>query len=184
MDNIKEVNKIIETLKSGGVGVIATDTIYGIVGQALDETVVERIYKLKQRQLSKPFIILINSLADLESFGIKLSDKESNEIMKFWPGPVSVILNCEFSKFIYLHRGGNTLAFRMPAIDWLRDIIQSTGPLVAPSANPEGLAPADTIKQAKNYFGTKIDFYKSGKTTSRPSKIIQIKDGKIIVIRD
>jgi len=178
------MNKIVEIIKFGGIGIIATDTIYGIVGQALNESTVNRIYKLKQRQPSKPFIILIDSLVDLNLFDIKLSTDEIDEVMKFWPGPVSVILRCENTKFSYLHRGGNTLAFRMPAKNWLRSIIKSTGPLVAPSANPEGQLPADDIKQAKAYFGNNVDFYKSGKTTNQASKIIQITDGNIIVIRN
>lgn len=175
------MNKILIT---GGIGVIATDTIYGIVGQALNQDVVDRIYKLKQRQPSKPFIILVDSLTDIELFGIKLSPKEREQIMQFWPGPVSIILRCGSDKFSYLHRGGKTLAFRMPAKDELRNLIKLTGPLVAPSANPEGLPPANSIKQAKAYFGKNVDFYKSGKTSSRPSKIIQIIDGKVVVIRN
>jgi Putative translation factor (SUA5) len=178
------IDDITGILKSGGIGVIATDTIYGIVGQALNEPTVERIYKLKQRQPSKPFIILINSLTDLDLFDIQLSADERDKIMQFWPGPVSVILRCDNNKFSYLHRGGNTLAFRMPAKDWLRNIIKSTGPLVAPSANPEGQLPANTVKQAKIYFRNTVDFYKSGKITNHASKIIQIIGGEIVVIRN
>jgi L-threonylcarbamoyladenylate synthase len=178
------INKVINILKSGGIGIVATDTIYGIVGQALNKATVERIYTLKERQPSKPFIILIDSFADIELFGIKFSSKERDQIMQFWPGPVSIILRCDNDIFSYLHRGGNTLAFRMPVKDSLRKLIQSTGPLVAPSANPEGKLPADTIKQSKIYFGDNVDFYQSGKTTNRPSKIIQIIEGEIIVIRD
>ena len=178
------INNVINILKSGGIGIIATDTIYGIVGQALNKVTVERIYKLKKRRPSKPFIVLINSLEDIELFGIKLSAKERDQITQFWPGPVSIILRCESIKFSYLHRSGGTLAFRMPAKDELRDIIKLTGPLVAPSANPEGQLSADSIKQAKIYFGDNVDFYQSGKTTNRPSKIIKITGGEIIVIRD
>jgi len=177
------INNITDILKSGGIGIIATDTIYGVVGQALNRDAVDRIYRLKQRQPSKPFIILVDSLTDIESFGNKLSTEEREQIMQFWPGPVSIILRCDNDKFSYLHRGGNTLAFRMPAKDSLRNLIQSTGPLVAPSANPEGQPPADSIKQAKIYFGDNVDFYQSGKTTNRPSKIIQVIDDEIIVIR-
>ena len=38
-------------------------------------------------------------------------------------------------------------------------ILKQTGPLVAPSTNPEGEEPAYNIKQAKKYFGDNIDFY-------------------------
>ncbi len=51
-----EIEKI---LKSGGIGVIPTDTIYGLVGSALNKKAVRRIYQLRQRNPKKPLIILI-----------------------------------------------------------------------------------------------------------------------------
>ena len=51
-------NDLIETLKDGGIAVIPTDTIYGIVGSALNPQTVEKIYELRKRAKDKPFIIL------------------------------------------------------------------------------------------------------------------------------
>ncbi len=48
-----------EVLRRGGVGVMPTDTIYGIVGSALRPSTVRRIYRLRRRNLRKPMIILI-----------------------------------------------------------------------------------------------------------------------------
>ncbi|MEK7522400.1 MAG: Sua5/YciO/YrdC/YwlC family protein [Patescibacteria group bacterium] len=56
--------KLAEILKNGGIGVIPTDTIYGIVGSALNKKTVERIYKLRRRNLKKPMIVLIGSIND------------------------------------------------------------------------------------------------------------------------
>lgn len=53
----------ISILKSGGVAVIPTDTIYGLVAQAFDEKAVEKVYKIKNRATNKPPITLI---ADFE----------------------------------------------------------------------------------------------------------------------
>ena len=63
-----EVEKII---RAGGVGIIPTDTIYGMVGSALSKKTVNKIYKLQFRNPKKPLIILISSLSDLSYFGIK-----------------------------------------------------------------------------------------------------------------
>ena len=51
---------IVEILKNGGVGVLPTDTLYGLVGSALRPEVVERIIELKNRPEDKKFIVLIN----------------------------------------------------------------------------------------------------------------------------
>lgn len=171
-------------LKSGGVGVIPTDTIYGLVGSALKPDTVGRIYKVRKRSPDKPFIILISKLADLKKFDIQLSSDQKKFLSANWPGPVSVILPCPSPRFKYLHRDTKTLAFRLPSHKPLRQLLASTGPLVAPSANPEGLPPAKNITEAKTYFDDKIDFYQSGKTKETPSALVKISEsGKIEVLR-
>jgi L-threonylcarbamoyladenylate synthase len=85
--------------------------------------------------------------------------------------------------FYFLHRGNNTLAFRLPKKPDLIALLKKTGPLVAPSANPEGLIPATTIKAAKEYFGDQVDFYASGRVSKKPSKIVALIEGSIKVIR-
>ena len=67
--------KIIKILKNSGIGVLPTDTIYGLVGRALDKKTVERIYKVRKRNPKKPLIILISSLSDLKLFGVKPDKK-------------------------------------------------------------------------------------------------------------
>ena len=162
-----------------------TDTIYGLVGSALSPQAVARIYKLRKRNLKKPFIILIGSLKDLELFKIR-PDKFTRKILnKIWPNAVSVVLPCRSKDFSYLHRGTKSLAFRLPKNKNLLAFLIKTGPLVAPSANPEGLNPAQTINQAKRYFGESIDFYVDGGTIKgAPSTLIAIKNKKITVLRE
>ena len=173
---------VTEVLKNGGVAVIATDTIYGIVGQALKPETVERIYSIKRRTPSKPFIILVSTIESLESFGVTLTDSLRTKLEQSWPGPVSVIVPCNPS-LTYLHRGTNELAFRLPAKPELQAVIAKTGPLVAPSANPEGLEPARDIDEARDYFGDEVDDYQAGNVTGNASRIIRIVDGSIEVIR-
>lgn len=177
----KEAEKI---LKRGGVGVIPTDTIYGLVGSAFSKRAVTLIYKLRKRRPDKPFIMLIGSLKDLRKFGVKVSEIESAALQKLWPGKVSIVLPCSAKKFSYLHHGTKTLAFRFPDKKNIRKLLKSTGPLVAPSANLEGQPPARTTREAQRYFGDKIDFYvDAGKISRKPSKIVKIDGGKVATLR-
>jgi len=173
----------INSIKNGGIGIMATDTLYGLVGTALNEKTVGRIYQLKKRRPDKPFIILISDTKELSLFDIQLEPQMRQRLVEYWPGQVSVILPCKSKKFEYLHRGSQTLAFRLPAKQTLRKLLAKTGPLVAPSANPEGMDPAANLKQAKQYFGNKVDFYIRGKTSTKPSKIIRLIGDKVYVIR-
>ncbi len=173
-------------IKKGGVVVIPTDTLFGVVASAFDKDAIERIYKLKGRDTSKPFIILISVLKDLEKFGVNLNPEQKEFLNKIWPGKVSVILPCKDSKLKYLHRGTKSLAFRMigPKNKNLFNLINKTGPIVAPSANPEGLIPARNISKAKDYFSDSVDVYVPGVIRStKPSTLIEYKNGEIIIIR-
>ena len=177
----REVN----SLKKGGVGILPTDTLYGIVASALNEKAVERVYALKGRAPAKPCIILISSLSDLALFGVTLSPALQTILSTYWPGPTSIILPCVGEAFAYLHRGTHSLAFRLPKNDSLRALLQETGPLIAPSANAEGLPPATTIKEAQDYFKDKVDFYMDGGVLNNPpSSLIRIsEDGAVEKLR-
>ncbi len=189
---------LLEILKKGGVAVMPTDTIYGIVGQAQNLATVNRIYNFKKRNPEKPCIILIGNINQLEDFSVILSMEQKNKLSEFWSfdptqnlRPTSIIFDCEDESFSYLHRGTKTLAFRLPSSQDLQDLIMKTGPLIAPSANPEGLPPAQNIDEAKNYFGlpaqtgNSIDLYLDrGTIVSKASKVIRLhKDGTVDILR-
>ncbi|MEK7195632.1 MAG: L-threonylcarbamoyladenylate synthase [Patescibacteria group bacterium] len=179
----RTVNALKRALKNGRVVVMQTDTIYGIVGQALSLKTVERIYKLRRRSPGKPMVVLISSLDDLNLFGVKLAIKEEKILNNIWPGKVSVVLNCSVD-IDYLHRGTNTIAFRLPRPRWLRNLLVQTGPLVAPSANLEGHEPARLISEAKKYFGKRALYLDGGKVISKPSTLVSLKKGKLKVLRE
>lgn len=169
---MKKSNKIavtVDSLKAGGIGVMPTDTIFGLLGSALKSQTVARIYKLKRRAKNKPSIILISGIEDLELFDIKVTKSLKNKLTKFWPGPNSLIIK-------------NT-AFRVPKPVWLRKLLAETGPLIAPSANPESAPPARSVAEAKKYFGNKVDFYLAGKTGKKASNLIKFDGKKVVYLR-
>ncbi|MEK7128594.1 MAG: L-threonylcarbamoyladenylate synthase [Patescibacteria group bacterium] len=168
-------------LKVGGVVIMPTDTLYGIVGRVDNFSTVERIYTARKRSPEKPCIILIGNTEDLKKFNIEIPEKEIFSAKE----PTSIILDCPEEKFTYLHRGTKTLAFRVPAQKDLQNLLKQTGPLVAPSANLEGLPPAQNIAEAKKYFGDAIDLYiDGGEIKSKASKVIRLhKNGSITMLR-
>lgn len=173
-----------DVLKKGGVAVVPTDTLYGIVARADDKKAVERIYKIKGRNEKKPFIILITNTKDLEKFGVQKNFYQKH--IEFFKPKTSVILPVPLKKFTYLHRGSNSLAFRMISKrnGHLYELIEKVGPIVAPSANPEGEVPAKNRREARKYFGDKIDAYICyGTRNGKPSTIISFVGGKKEIIR-
>jgi len=177
--------KLINIIKSGGLAVIPTDTIYGIITSATNEKAVKKVYEIKNRTPEKPFIILIADISDLGIFNVSLPIDLLSSLSDYWPGPNSLILSCNDLKFDYLSRGTKTLALRLPNDKLLRDFVRQTGPLVAPSANPEGHKPAINIDEAINYFDNKIDFFVDAGVISnkQPSNLIDLTNSFPIKLR-
>ena len=196
MENFQQMNTHIKVsnnlfdaipyIKQGKLVIAKTDTIYGILADALNKQAVEKIYKLKGRPEDKPFIILIPSSEDLKKFNIKPNPQGEKILNK---KGITVIFDVEDHKgeFQYLHRGKNSLGFRIPDDSVFLSFLKELGrPVVAPSANPSDLTPAEDIEKAIEYFKDSIDLYvDSGKVEKNiPSTIVKVENGKIKVIRE
>jgi L-threonylcarbamoyladenylate synthase len=179
--NLKDP-KLIELLKSGKIGVMPSDTVYGVMARATDEQAVQRLYELKSRE-QKPGTIIAANIDQLEGLGIKR--RYLTAVEQYWPNPLSIIIPTG-PELAYLHQGKMTLAIRIPDDKELHSLLEKTGPLVTSSANTPGDPPANTIQQAKKYFANKVDFYVDGGDLSHhePSTIIRIIDDAIEVVRE
>ncbi len=182
--NSLDNKNLVKGIVSGKVAVIPTDTIYGIVACATNESLVKKVYEIKKRTPDKPFIVLIADIADLGIFNVSLPIDLLSQLKDYWPGPNSLILSCDNTKFNYLSRGTKSLAFRLPDDKKITDFIRKTGPLIAPSANPEGQEPAIDISVAIKYFNNQIDYYVDfGKIIGHPSNLIDFTSGLPIKLR-
>lgn len=174
--------EIARILTAGGVGLIRTDTLYGLVAKADDEAAVRRVYALKGRDDDKSPIVLIASTDQMYD---EISDSHRDYVSNVWPGPVSVIVP-SVNAPSWIRRGNDSVAYRMPDVEDLRTLLDATGPLIAPSANPQGMQPAMNVREAKYYFGNDVDFYVDQGTVERrePSKLMRLEpDGGITRLR-
>lgn len=165
--------RIIRLLAAGGIGVVPTDTIYGIVASAGNRRAVERVYRVRRRDPRKPSIILVAGPGDLKRLGIRPTPAQKKILRAIWPGKFSVIFRARTRR--YLDRGTGTLAVRWPQGKSLQRFLAVSGPLIAPSANPEGRRPALSVRSARRYFGNAVDFYiDRGAKKGRPSTLLAL----------
>lgn len=150
--------KLAEMINDGAIGVLLTDTLYGIVAKADNEVAVTRVYDVKSRTDSKPPIVLIGDVSQMYD---PLPQGIDETIEGRWPGKNSIIVPSP-SAPEWLKRGSSGVAYRLPDNAALRNLLRSTGPLIAPSANPEGGKPARSVGEAEGYFGEAVDFYVDG----------------------
>ena len=180
MKSLRDFDSVL--LQPGAVGVIPTDTVYGVVARAEDRQAVERLYALKHRE-GKPGTLIAANLEQLEQLGLK--HRYLTAVENFWPGALSVIIPCADPNLAYLHQGKMSLAVRIPNKPDLYELLLKSGPLLTSSANHPSEPPATTIKEAQDYFGDEVDDYCDGGDFSdhAPSTIIRIVDDAIEIIR-
>ena len=174
--------KAIQLLKAGAVGVMATDTVYGLVASAHNQKAVERFYALKSRE-HKPGTVIAASVDQLRELGV--SQQRLDMVAHMWPNPLSIEtpLGEELS---YLHQATGRQGLRVVDDTAVRAILDETGPLVTSSANKPGEPGSVTVQQAWDYFNGSVDFYldagdRSGRAPSTLIKLLD--DGEIEVIR-
>ncbi|MGL5313700.1 MAG: L-threonylcarbamoyladenylate synthase [Peptostreptococcaceae bacterium] len=135
----KELKKQAELLADGNTVIFPTETVYGLGANALDEDAVIKIYEAKGRPSDNPLIVHVCEKEEIYDLAENVSDKAEVVMDKFWPGPLTIILNKK-SIVPYRTSGGlETVAIRMPSHPIAREIIKQSGvPIAAPSANISG----------------------------------------------
>jgi len=153
-----------------------TDTLYGLCARADDREAVTRVYELKSRSADKPVSTLIHDMSALADFGVSVSLWQRQYLENVWPGPTTIVFAInDTGRFQYLQREAGGLSFRVPGDTALRAFLEKSGPIVAPSANPEGETPATTVDEALAYFGDRVPFYvDGGERSGPPSDVVDL----------
>lgn len=125
-----------DVLRRGGLVAFPTETVYGLGANALDPSALERIYLAKRRPASDPLIVHIHDLAQLEQLAVNIPPGAYALAEKFWPGPLTMVLERAEHVPATVAQGLNTVAIRMPAHPTAAALIRACGfPIAAPSAN-------------------------------------------------
>lgn len=180
--NSLQDERLMASLIQGAVGVMPTDTVYGLVTVARNEEAVARLYALKSRE-HKPGTIIAADIEQLISLG--LNEAFVRPMQAYWPGPVSIIVPTG-NNLSYLRQDIQGLACRVPAHPVIHELLLRTGPLLTTSANYPGQPPAVNLAEGQAYFGDRVDFYVDGGDTTgnQSSTVIRIEaDQSITVLR-
>ena len=137
---LEKTNVIVQTLQSGGVVLIATDTVYGLAAMPTNEQAVEKIYKLKCRPRDMFLPIMAANMQDLEGMGLDINQLARKLFASdLVPGAITFVLGFkdDFLKPYWLKRR-EEIAARIPDNELLLAVLTKTGPLLVTSANRHG----------------------------------------------
>lgn len=189
LKNNKDYKKLIEPaqiIKNGGLVIFPTETVYGIGANGLDKNAIKKIYEAKQRPLNKPISLLVSNIGMIESVAKDITDIEYAIIKKFFPGPLTIILNKKKIVPDVLTAGSDTIGIRMPANDIALNLINYAGvPIATPSANISGKPSGTNLNDIMKDFAGKVDcFIDDGPSKiGLASTIVKVVDGKVHILR-
>jgi L-threonylcarbamoyladenylate synthase len=173
-------------LEGAGVVCMATDTVYGLNCLAGDGRALNRLSSIKGSR-GRPFLLLIGEISWLEQLVARKPPCASRLIERYWPGPLTLVLNAADGVQPELRGSRGTVAVRQPGSALCRQLLLSMGrPLASSSANVEGGPPCLTGKDAARAFLERVDFVvDSGKAPAKlPSTIVDLTLATPTVVRE
>lgn len=181
------ITHAVTVLRCGGVLILPTDTVYGLVCDASNAAAIRRMFALKHRPEEKAFPVFVRDIAMARRLAY-ISDAKARLLERIWPGSVTVLFDHKGKLPGALTGGSQKIGMRIPDHPFLRALLDEyDAPLAQTSANRSGLPPAKTQEEVLAYFpkgGDQPDlFVDAGAIEGAASTIIDYSGDTILLIR-
>jgi len=181
----RQINRIVDTLRQGGVIVYPTDTIYGLGCDIFNAKGIKRIYQVKQRDARKPFSFICSDISDVANY-CQVSNFAYKILKRHLPGPYTFVLDATRQVPGLLTTKQKTVGIRIPDNPIALAIVRELGhPLVTTSANTSGDDPVNDPEEIAIRFGKAVDMVVDGGILMGDSStVISLVDDNIEVLRE
>ncbi|MEK6980748.1 MAG: L-threonylcarbamoyladenylate synthase [Thermoproteota archaeon] len=182
--NKEGIVKASKIIKSGGIVIFPTDTVYGIGCNPYNKEAVQKIYKIKSREISKSLPILAFS-KDVAAKIVEF-DKESEKVaQKIWPGPLTLILKLTDEKLKASLNVNDKIAIRVPKHKCTLELLEKCNFVIGTSANISGTGSFKNPQECYQNIHDFDLFLDGGTITSEgESTIIEFEEGKLKIHRE
>ncbi len=154
-------------LEAGGLVAFPTESFYGLGADALDADAVNRTFEVKGRPEQKALLVLVDSVEMAASLAAHIPDGARALMARYWPGPLTLVLEAAPRVPAALTGGVGTIGVRMPGHAVARALVHSAGrPVTAPSANPSEAPPPRTAAAVRQYFDGLVELILDGGATA------------------
>ena len=178
-----DLNQSTNWLKAGKVLIHPTESIWGIGCDALNETSIDLIFKLKKRPLNKNLILLADSYFSIKNFVININPDQEKLLNKKWPGPYTFLFTYNKNLPSHLMNDTGKIAIRVSNHLPIKRLLEChKGYMVSTSANFSGKPNINCPKKIlKTFANDDMEYYdESLGNQSKPSQIIDLETGIII----
>ena len=172
----------VDVLKRGEVVACPTETLVGLLADALSADAVERVVSLKQRG-ADPIALLIPDLAALDLVAEPLAPEALELARQHWPGPLTLVVRARQGLPAAIAPKG-TVGVRIPGPSPALDLVRAFGaPLTATSCNPSGQPAARTEREVRDYFPALAAVVPGDAPGGAPSTVVDATGSRPLVLR-
>jgi len=183
LEKERDRRKAARTLAGGGVVVLPTDTLYGLSAAVSSDEAYRRILALKRCGENRRFLLLASSADMVERYVSSWGCTSREVLARLWPAPLTAILPAGQACPDWT---GATVAFRVPDLEPLRELIDELGePVVSTSANRSGESPLHRLEEIERVFGPHVDLLVASRREAQdlPSTIVDFTQQEPRLIR-
>ncbi|MFQ6037206.1 MAG: L-threonylcarbamoyladenylate synthase [Candidatus Aminicenantales bacterium] len=181
------IDEVLEVLRQDELIVYPTDTFYGLGACAYSPSGVEKVYRIKRRDMSKPLPVAVADEAMLEDVAVRIPPLARVLAARFWPGPLMLVLKASYRIPEEICGPSGTVGVRCPAHAWTRALLKHAGfPITATSANISGTHEIADPEEALSLFRGKVSvIIHGGKTQgTAPSTVVDVSGKKPVILRE
>ncbi len=158
--------KAANIIRTGGIVAYPTETFYGLGVDAFNVVAIERVYRIKKRNPSKPILVVIEKEDHLRKLVSDIPLWTRELMKKFWPGPLTIIFNASSRVPDTLTGKTGTIGIRITSHPVAQCLLRAVGvPITATSANISGQATATSASGVLRVFRDKVDLVLDGGDT-------------------
>lgn len=178
MKIINHSDEALNYLSQGKIIAYPTEAVYGLGCDPFNQQAVLHLLTLKERDVRKGLILLINHWSQLPPLIETLPDHLMEKVRASWPGPVTWVFPKAKSIPAWISGCFSSVAIRMSAHPIAQQLCYQ-GPIISTSANRSGCEPAIDEQSLRAQFSTGIDAFMSGALggAPQPSEIFDVLSG-------
>ena len=175
--------RAVEALREGGLVVLPTDTVYGIVADAFNPHATRRLLRARGGGRNRPLPVLIRSPRQVVGLAGDVPESADRLMAAYWPGPLTLVLRAVPGLTWDLGNTADRLGLRIPTDEDLLAIVKEVGPLACTSAKKRRGTLGTTVETVREDFAATVACFVDGGELAGPlSTIVDASRGEQIEV--
>lgn len=176
--------ELLDVINNGALAILPTDTVYGIIADATNESAASLVFEAKKRE-KKPLIVMVSSIDMLNKYA-EVNELQSKLIEKYWPNTLTILFKKKDTISNTVTADSSYVGIRMPNNKLLLELMNTLDkPLISTSANISNekvITSVDLIDiELKKYISY---IYDGGQMSDVASTLVKAEDNKITFLRE